>query len=57
MRQDPLKRVPGLAPALAKLAGRFTEQEMIDLNAAVDIDKKDPAEVSRQALKAKGIIP
>jgi osmoprotectant transport system substrate-binding protein len=57
VRQDALARAPGLAPALAKLAGRFTEQEMIDLNAAVDIDKKQPAEVSRQALKAKGIIP
>jgi glycine betaine/choline ABC-type transport system substrate-binding protein len=57
VRQDTLARVPSLRAALEKLAGRFTEQEMIDLNAAVDIDKKPAAEVSRQALKSKGLIP
>jgi glycine betaine/choline ABC-type transport system substrate-binding protein len=57
VRQQALKDAPKLADALGKLAGRFTEREIIDLNAAIDIDKKPAAEVARAALKAKGIIP
>jgi len=57
VRQQALKSAPALASALGKLAGRFTEREIIDLNAAIDIDKKPAAEVAKAALKAKGIIP
>jgi glycine betaine/choline ABC-type transport system substrate-binding protein len=57
VRMETLRRVQGLEQALLKLGGKFTEQEMIDLNAAVDIDKKPAAEVAKAALRAKGILP
>lgn len=57
VRQQTLKDVPNLRQALSKLDGKFTEQEIIDLNAAIDIDKKPAADVAKAALKAKGLIP
>jgi glycine betaine/choline ABC-type transport system substrate-binding protein len=57
IRQQTLADAPKAKEALEKLAGKFTEQEMIDLNAAVDIDKKPAAEVATAALKAKGLLP
>ena len=57
VRLQTLKDVPNLQQALSKLDGKFTEQEIIDLNAAIDIDKKPAAEVAKAALKAKGLIP
>jgi osmoprotectant transport system substrate-binding protein len=56
IRQQTLKDAPKAKDALETLANKFTEQEMIDINAAVDIDKKPAAEVARAALKAKGLV-
>ena len=56
IRQQVLKDVPTAQAALETLAGRFTEQDMIDINAAIDIDKKPAAEVAHAALQAKGIL-
>ncbi len=56
VRLDAIKADPAVADALSKLGGKFTEAEMIELNAAVDIDKRPAEEVAMEALKAKGII-
>jgi osmoprotectant transport system substrate-binding protein len=57
VRKEALESHPGLADALSKLGGKFTEAEIIEANAAVDIDKRPAAEVSLEVLKQKGIIP
>jgi glycine betaine/choline ABC-type transport system substrate-binding protein len=51
-----LEAHPELGDALAKLGGKFTEAEMIEANAAIDIDKRPAAEVSAELLKNKGLI-
>jgi osmoprotectant transport system permease protein len=45
VRTDTLRRHPGLRAALESLAGRIDEATMRRMNAAVDVDKKDPAGV------------
>lgn len=57
VRKEVLDSRPAVGQALAKLGGRFTETEMIEANAAVDIDKRPAAEVSREVLKRKGLLP
>ncbi|WP_108663634.1 glycine betaine ABC transporter substrate-binding protein [Acuticoccus kandeliae] len=56
IRMETVKENPAVAEALEKLGGLFTAAEMIELNAAVDIDKRPAEEVAAEALKAKGVI-
>jgi glycine betaine/choline ABC-type transport system substrate-binding protein len=56
VRKEALEAHPELGGALAKLGGKFTEAEMIEANAAIDIDKRPAAEVSAELLKNKGLI-
>lgn len=56
MRQDALDANKGLLEAINRLGGKFTENEMIQVNAAIDLDKRPAAEVSKEWLKKKGII-
>ena len=56
MRQDALDANKGLLEAINRLGGKFTEDEMIQVNAAIDLDKRPAAEVSKEWLKKKGII-
>jgi len=50
VRRDALERYPEIARALARLAGRVTDEDMRRLNYAVDGDKRDPREVVREFL-------
>jgi len=56
VRQDALDANKGLLEAVNRLGGKFTEDEMIQINAAIDLDKRPAAEVSKEWLKKKGII-
>lgn len=56
VRQDALAANKGLLEAINRLGGKFTEDEMIQVNAAIDLDKRPAAEVSKEWLKKKGII-
>ena len=50
VRTETLLRHPALNRALERLAGRIDEATMRRLNAAVDVEKRDPAAVVREAL-------
>ncbi len=54
-RKDALDRQPGLEAALNDLSGRLTEDVMRDLNAQVDVEKKDVRQVAADFLKAQGL--
>ncbi len=49
-RTSLLRTLPGVEPALRALRGRLSAEQMRRLNAAVDRDKRPPAEVARQFL-------
>jgi osmoprotectant transport system substrate-binding protein/osmoprotectant transport system permease protein len=50
VRTAALLRHPEIGRALGRLAGRIPADEMRALNAAVDIDRRDPADVAREFL-------
>jgi osmoprotectant transport system permease protein len=53
VRAASLRREPALARALARLAGRISDQDMRRLNAAVDLDKRDVRQVVREFLRGQ----
>lgn len=55
VRQDALKANPKIAEVLDKLAPLLTNEKMRAMNAAVERDRKEPAEVAADFLKAEGI--
>ena len=56
IREDTLKKYPQLEEILNKLAGRIDDNKMAALNAAVDLDKKEPKDVARAFLEEEGLI-
>lgn len=56
VRQETLKKFPELEKALAGLAGQITEEDMLAMNARVDLDKEKPEIVAREFLLEKGLI-
>ena len=50
VRDDTLRRFPGLQAALAELSGRITGPAMRRMNEQVDVDHKAAAEVAREFL-------
>lgn len=56
IRNDTLKKYPELEGILNKLADKLTDEEMAQLNAQVDLEKKSPQTVANGWLKSKGII-
>jgi glycine betaine/choline ABC-type transport system substrate-binding protein len=56
VRQGTLDKNPGMADLLNKLAGKIDDQTMAGLNAQVDQDKKEPADVAKAFLKQQGLI-
>jgi glycine betaine/choline ABC-type transport system substrate-binding protein len=56
VRGEVLEKHPGLEDLLNKLAGRISEEKMAELNAAVDLDKREPADVAREFLEQEGLI-
>lgn len=55
VRDDALKRWPGIQSALAALAGRVTEEDVRVMNLAVDGEHRDPADVVREFRSRKGL--
>jgi osmoprotectant transport system substrate-binding protein len=51
-----LKKHPEIADALNLLAGKLSNETMQQLNAKVDVDKKDPQDVASEWLKSQGFI-
>jgi osmoprotectant transport system substrate-binding protein len=54
-RQDALAAEPRLKPALAELAGKFTNDSMRKLNAAVDVDHRQVRNVAADFLRQAGL--
>ena len=55
VRQDSLARVPALRDVLSKLANAIPTEEMRRLNYEIDGNKRDPKEVVKEWLKARGL--
>lgn len=55
MRQDMLTRHPEVGQALDELAGKISDEEMRQLNYAVDGQHRDVKEVVREFLRKKGL--
>ena len=55
VRQDALKANPKIAETLDKIAPLLTNEKMRALNAAVERDRKEPAEVATEFLKSEGL--
>lgn len=56
VRIETLEKFPELEAALRHLAGQISEEEMLQMNAKVDIDHEKPEDVAREFLINKGII-
>ncbi|GAA3080331.1 glycine betaine ABC transporter substrate-binding protein [Rhizobium viscosum] len=55
VRQDALAKNPEIAEVLNKVSPLLNNETMRELNAKVDRDKEEPADVAAEFLKAKGI--
>jgi glycine betaine/choline ABC-type transport system substrate-binding protein len=55
VRQDCLRQIPGLEPALRELSGKFTNQTMQQLNYQVDGMHLAAAQVAARFLKQNGM--
>ncbi|EJN04952.1 glycine betaine ABC transporter substrate-binding protein [Phyllobacterium sp. YR531] len=55
VRQDTLAKNPKIAEVLNKISPLLNNENMRDLNAAVERDKKEPKEVAEEFLKANNI--
>ncbi|WP_240545884.1 glycine betaine ABC transporter substrate-binding protein [Paenibacillus artemisiicola] len=56
IRNDAVKKYPGVAEAVSELIGKIDAQTMIDLNYEVDIGKKSEREVALAYLKRVGLL-
>lgn len=56
MSKELLKKHPQLEQILNKLAGQITNQEMIDMNYAVNVEQKDPAAVAHDFLEKHNLL-
>ncbi len=55
VRNDALSRYPGLRAALAELSGKFTDDQMRELNAQVDMRHRTIHDVARDFLVSAGL--
>lgn len=56
MNKNLLKKYPQLEQILNRLSGKITNQEMIDMNYAVNVEQKDPAAVAHDFLVKHSLI-
>ena len=56
IREETLVLYPELTGVLNQLVGVISNDEMIEMNSAVDNDNKDPKVVAEEFLSAKGLI-
>jgi osmoprotectant transport system substrate-binding protein len=57
VRQQTLRQHPEVAQALADLGNKIDDQEMQQMNYALDGQHRDAKEVAREFLRSKGLIP
>ena len=57
IREQMIQQHPEVARALAELAGKISDAEMQRLNYAVDGQHRDAAEVAREFLRGKALVP
>jgi glycine betaine/choline ABC-type transport system substrate-binding protein len=55
VRSQTETRLPALRPALDELSGKITQDEMREMNRAVDISKRTPAQVATEFLRRAGL--
>ncbi|HEY8997511.1 MAG TPA: glycine betaine ABC transporter substrate-binding protein [Edaphobacter sp.] len=55
VREDSLARHPGMQPAMDRLRGKVTAEEMQKMNNAVDGEHRDVGEVVREFRRSKGL--
>ncbi|TAA71885.1 glycine betaine ABC transporter substrate-binding protein [Planococcus salinarum] len=56
VRMETLEEYPELEDLLNELAGQISEEEMLAMNARVDVDQDKPEDVARDFLIEKGLI-
>lgn len=56
VREDILKKHPEIADALNLLGGKLDDKQMAQLNAKVDLEKKDAKVVAKEWLQQQGLI-
>ncbi|MBM7693161.1 osmoprotectant transport system permease protein [Peribacillus deserti] len=56
IREETLQKFPKLKETVNELEGKISNKEMAEMNAQVDLDKKEPKDVARAFLKKKGLI-
>jgi osmoprotectant transport system substrate-binding protein len=56
VRTSVLKRTPGLAKTVDPVSAKLTTDAMRRMNAQVDIDGEEPAEVAKQFLEREGLL-
>jgi osmoprotectant transport system permease protein len=56
IRQETLKKYPQLEPILNQLAGKITEDEMMQMNYRDDYKDEDPAKLARELLQKHGLL-
>lgn len=57
IRQQALRQHPEIAEAISALGGKISDQEMQQLNYALDGQHRDVKDVAREFLRSKGLIP
>jgi osmoprotectant transport system substrate-binding protein len=57
VRGDALERHPELKEVVELLVGQIDTATMTGLNYEVDVNKRDAAEVAKEFLEAKGLLP
>jgi len=55
VREDSLRKIPGLEPALRELSNKFTNQKMQKLNYEVDVEHRSASQVAAEFLKEQGM--
>src|SRR5699024_199673 len=56
VRQEVLDDMPDLEETINQLAGEISEEDMLEMNAKVDVDEEKPEDVARNFLIEKGFI-
>lgn len=56
IREETLEEYPELEEVLEMLDGEISNEEMIEMNYLVEIEKKDPKDVAAEFLKKKGLL-
>jgi osmoprotectant transport system substrate-binding protein len=56
MQESILKKYPEIADILAEVSSKLTTEKMQELNAKVDVDGDEPADVAEEFLKDEGLI-